>query len=117
MAKEKLTIEFGSREEMITFCTWLCNRAEQDYWEWCDHPRRPSPAVDFHYHSDGGFLADNTIRTTPIVREERPVGPPCQKCGSANTFIEHSYVGYTTWICRDCDASNIKHHPRNDDDE
>lgn len=85
--KTKLTIEFSTREEMLVFCSWMCNRAEQDYWEWCNHPRRPQPAVTFDYHSENGFVGDNTIRTTPLVREEPEKGPTCQECGSENTFI------------------------------
>lgn len=99
---------------MMTFCHWLCNRAEQDYWEYCDSPRSPRPAVTFNYNNKGVFIGNNTIRTKSLVREPPELGPVCTKCASENTFIEHDYVGYTTWICRDCNVTNIQHHERDE---
>lgn len=83
--KEKLIIEFSNREELLNFCTWLCNCAEQHYWEWCDYgaedDKRPAVIFDYHqrdYSKRGDdptaykeFMEDNTIRTRPLNRREK----------------------------------------------
>lgn len=107
---EKLTIEFATREEMTDFVQWLSRRGEQDYWQWCNHPSDPAAKVDFVYSSDGLFLPNNTITTTPVPPKEQEDGPPCDDCNSTDTVIKQRCMGFTTWRCRECGHTSIKHH-------
>lgn len=82
--KEKvvLSIEFANPEAANHFATWLCESGEQDYWNWMEYREQDEEEGDitarsFHYHGPedeskahddparyGGFMCDNTIRTT-----------------------------------------------------
>lgn len=76
-----IIIKFASAEAAMHFASWLCDRAEQDYWEWMrcreEDEEGDITVTRFHYHGVedetkakndparyGKFMCDWTIRTT-----------------------------------------------------
>ncbi len=69
--RPELVIRFPSIAAASEFKSWLCNRAEQDYWEWMDAGKGrdsrgdPGMKMDFNYHFPGG----SEIIATPYPEE------------------------------------------------
>ena len=69
--KSLLTFEFDSPVVREHFAMWLCNCAEQDYWQYMEYREQEYDgnitAVSFDYHGTDRknpmFLADNIVRT------------------------------------------------------
>jgi hypothetical protein len=41
---------FETQEQRDAFVTWLCERGEQDYWQWmASDPEKEANTVDFNY--------------------------------------------------------------------
>lgn len=77
-----IVIKFANKKAAKEFALWLCEHAEQDYWEWMRGAEEESSdknmtVIGFHYHGQedetkaqndpkryGEFMCDNTIRTT-----------------------------------------------------
>jgi hypothetical protein len=75
-----ITIKFASEEAAQHFALWLCERGEQEYWDWMRYREEEEEgnitATSFEYHGPedeskaktdasryGKFMCDWTIRT------------------------------------------------------